>query len=109
MSKQSLEALKKANGIRLAMAEAREAIRKREIPPGEIFDIEKHPVLGAMRVVEVLTAQQRWGFARARRFLGRAELFRPASTVEQVRLRDLTARERRALVTSLMKPTNPSS
>jgi hypothetical protein len=106
---QALEALSDANKMRLAMVDVKHRIFSGDIPPTEIFDIDDNEALGAMRVVTVLSAQRRWSAVRARRFLSRAELFRPPHTVEQVRLRDLTSRERAALKASMVKATNSSS
>lgn len=92
-------ALKKANRVRLG-----QAVIRREIASGKrsaaVTVLEDDPLIEAMRVLYVLTAQPRWGTTRARKvlmvaFAGRRN--RPPHVVEDKRLRELTDRERRLL------------
>jgi hypothetical protein len=93
---QHIQALARANEVRLGIAAAKRRIAKGELLPSEFLD---EPVLQPARVMDVLTAQRRWGRTRARKFLGSVGgLMR---SIEGVRIADLTARERSALQTAL--------
>lgn len=89
---QHMQALKRANDVRLGIAAAKREIVSGELPPDRFVD---EPVLQPAKVVDVLTAQHRWGRTRVRRFLaGVPGLMR---SIENIRLSELTTRERRAL------------
>lgn len=89
---QHMRALKRANDVRLGIAAAKRRIRRGELTPDRFVDEE---VLQPARVMDVLTAQHRWGRTRARKFLsGVPGLMR---SIESTKLSELTTRERRAL------------
>lgn len=73
----------------------------------EVIEEPSDRIHGAMRVGAILTAQTRWGKSRAERFLQKAcdthQLYRNAPSMMQTRLRDLTDRERDALVAEIHK------
>lgn len=89
---QHMQALKRANDVRLGIAEAKRKIVSGELTPDRFVD---EPVLQPARVMDVLTAQHRWGRTRARKFL--ASVPRLMRSIESTRLSELTVRERRVL------------
>lgn len=104
-----MEALAKANRVRLRQAEVKREIREgdRYVPDLILGDDE---IVGAMRVIDLLRAQPKWGRTRARRVLSIAfssRLARDSITAEQKRLRDLTDRERKALAAAVQEAAGP--
>lgn len=92
---QHMEALAKANEIRLGRAQI-----KREINAGEMSVIEvlekKPNVCDSMTLMELLSSQDRWGRGRTLKFLQR---FKPLS--ESKELCKLTDRQRTAILEAL--------
>lgn len=80
------------------MAAAKRAIVAGSIDPGEMFTLPAHENL---TVSEVLVAQRRWGLTRARKFLTAAHLHRGRNSLENVKICELTIRERRALTEAI--------
>jgi hypothetical protein len=99
-----MEALAKANRIRLQMAEARRAIERGDTAAVDFFEIELH---GHMTVARVLSAQRRWGAQRTRKFLATVPLAR-GRNLENVKIFDLTKRERDALTAAIVEHTAAS-
>lgn len=97
-----MQALKRANEVRFEMAEAKKLIGEGKVPQGQLFDPER---FGNLTVGEVLTAQHRWGKTRMRKFLNQWGLEHYRS-MENVKVGDLTLRERRSL-TAAIDPDAP--
>lgn len=91
---QHMQALEKANRVRIEMAAAKGRIRSGEIESGDLFD---HEDLGNLTLLEILTSQKRWGATRARRFLNDVLFSNGRRSLEAVKLSELTTRERRVL------------
>jgi hypothetical protein len=65
---QHLQALQRANEVRLARAKLKRKISDGSIPVGDV--ILKCPwETASMTIAELLTSQRRWGTTRCRRFL----------------------------------------
>jgi hypothetical protein len=94
---QHMAALDRANEVRLARAELKRRIGRREVTVAEVLDPDGELPAEAvsMRVSELLEAQIRWGRTRARRLLNRL------SIRENRKLGDLTERQRGLLVGEL--------
>jgi hypothetical protein len=91
---QHMQALERANRVRLARAELKRSIARGEIEAAEI--VRDCPwETESMTLAELLTSQRRWGRTRARKFLGALALS------ENKRLGTLTSRQRLLLETSL--------
>lgn len=91
---QHMQALERANMVRLARAELKRAIARGDRDPSEV--VQECPwETESMTIAELLTSQRRWGRTRARKFL------LPLSLSENKRLGTLTARQRRLLATEL--------
>lgn len=93
---QHMEALARANRVRLARAELKRSIGRGEVGVAEI--IRECPwETESMTLAELLTSQRRWGRTRARKLLQTLALS------ENKRLGTLTPRQR-ALLTSALSP-----
>ena len=89
-----MEALARANRVRLARAELKRSIARGEVDAAEV--IRDCPwETESMTLAELLTSQRRWGRTRARKFLLALALN------ENKRLGTLTARQRLLLSTEL--------
>jgi hypothetical protein len=93
---QHMQALERANRVRLARAELKRSIGRGEADVAEI--IRDCPwETESMTLAELLTSQRRWGRTRARKLLQAVALS------ENKRLGTLTPRQR-ALLTSALSP-----
>ncbi len=91
---QHMEALARANRVRLARAELKRSIARGEIDAAEV--VKDCPwETESMTLAELLTSQRRWGRTRARKFLLSLALN------ENKRLGTLTSRQRLLLSTEL--------
>jgi hypothetical protein len=91
---QHMQALERANLVRLARAELKRSIARGEIEAAEV--VRECPwETESMTIAELLTSQRRWGRTRARKFL------LPLSLNENKRLGTLTSRQRLLLATEL--------
>ena len=92
-----MQALERANLVRLARAELKRSIARGEIDASEV--VRECPwETESMTIAELLTSQRRWGRTRARKFL------LPLSLNENKQLGTLTSRQRRLLATELAVP-----
>ncbi len=93
---QHMQALARANRVRLARAELKRSIGRGEVDVAEV--IRDSPwETESMTLAELLTSQRRWGRTRARKLLQALALS------ENKRLGTLTPRQR-ALLTSALSP-----
>lgn len=91
---QHLQALQRANRVRLARAELKRRIAHGELTAAEV--ILRNPWEAAsMAIADVLMSQRRWGGTRCRKFLA---MFRITETKT---IGSLTERQRRALAAQL--------
>jgi hypothetical protein len=91
---QHMEALARANRVRLARAELKRSIARGDVDAAEV--VRDCPwETESMTLAELLTSQRRWGRTRARKFL------LSLSLNENKRLGTLTARQRLLLATEL--------
>ncbi len=91
---QHMEALARANRVRLARAELKRSIARGEVDAAEV--IRDCPwETESMTLAELLTSQRRWGRTRARKFL------LALAMNENKRLGTLTSRQRLLLSTEL--------
>lgn len=91
---QHMEALARANRVRLARAELKRSIARGDVDAAEV--IRDCPwETESMTLAELLTSQRRWGRTRARKFLIALALN------ENKRLGTLTSRQRLLLSTAL--------
>jgi len=89
-SPQHMQALQRANEVRLARAELKRRVAEGAITAGDV--ILKSPWEAAsMSIGELLVSQHRWGSTRCRKFLG--EIGMP----ETKTVGSMTERQRRAL------------
>lgn len=95
---QHMQALEKADRIRLGRAAIKREIKAGVIPATTIL-AEPPPVTESMAVSELLCAQMRWGETRARKLLS------PLGISENRPLGRLTERQRRMLVEQLKART----
>lgn len=95
---QHMIALDEANRIRSQRSAAKKAIKAGHVAPADLFKVKENFNL---TVGEVLTAQQRWGRVRAQRFLNSPKLGNWRKSIENVKLCELTFRERRALTDAI--------
>jgi hypothetical protein len=100
---QHMRALAHANRVRLARAELKRSIKSGGTDPAEI--VRHCPwQVATMTVGELLRSQQRWGRARARKFLSslalneNRELSKLTERQRQLLARELEAKSRRAPV-----------
>ena len=93
-SPQHMQALERANRVRLARAELKRSIARGEVEASEI--VRECPwETESMTLAELLTSQRRWGRTRARKLL------LSLSLSENKRLGTLTSRQRLMLTTAL--------
>src|ERR1700712_4719419 len=91
---QHMQALARANRVRLARAELKRSIARGDVEASEV--VRECPwETESMTVAELLTSQRRWGRTRARKFL------LPLSLNENKQLGTLTPRQRSILSTEL--------
>ena len=91
---QHMQALERANLVRLARAELKRSIARGEIEVSEV--VRECPwETESMTIAELLTSQRRWGRTRARKFL------LPIALNENKRLGTLTSRQRALLAAEL--------
>ena len=91
---QHMQALARANRVRLARAELKRSIARGDVEASEV--VRECPwETESMTVAELLTSQRRWGRTRARKFLLRVALN------ENKRLGTLTPRQRALLAAAL--------
>jgi hypothetical protein len=91
---QHMQALKRANLVRLARAELKRSIARGEIDVSEV--VRDCPwETESMTIAELLTSQRRWGRTRARKFL------LPLALNENKQLGTLTSRQRLLLAAEL--------
>jgi hypothetical protein len=91
---QHMQALARANRVRLARAELKRAIARGDLDAADV--VRECPwETESMTLAELLTSQRRWGRTRARKFLIGLALS------ENKRLGTLTARQRSLLCTEL--------
>lgn len=91
---QHMQALERANLVRLARAELKRAIARGDLDASEV--VRDCPwETESMTISELLTSQRRWGRTRARKFLT------PLALNENKQLGTLTSRQRRLLSTEL--------
>jgi len=87
---QHMQALERANSVRLARAELKRAVARGDLDPAEV--VRDCPwQTESMTISELLTSQRRWGRTRARKFLI------PLSLNENKQLGTLTPRQRSIL------------
>jgi hypothetical protein len=91
---QHLQALERANKVRLARAEIKRRVASGELSAADIVRTPPDEVL-TMEVAELLTSQRRWGHTRARRFLAGIPL------TETKTLGSMTLRQRDTLASML--------
>jgi hypothetical protein len=96
---QHMQALARANRVRLARAELKRAIARGEVEAADVVR-ERPWETESMTLAELLTSQRRWGRTRARKFLLSLALS------ENKRLGTLTSRQRAVLCTEL-SPREP--
>jgi hypothetical protein len=87
---QHLQALSRANEVRLARATLKRRVADGEITAGDVI-LESPWEAQSMTVADLLMSQRRWGITRCRKVLGRV----PVSETKTVG--SLTERQRRAL------------
>jgi hypothetical protein len=91
---QHMQALARANRVRLARAELKRSIARGEVEASEVI-LECPWETESMTLAELLTSQRRWGRTRARKFLAALAL------TENKRLGTLTPRQRALLSATL--------
>jgi hypothetical protein len=96
-----MQALERANSVRLARAELKRAVARGDLDPADV--VRDCPwQTQSMTIAELLTSQRRWGRTRARKFL------MPLSLNENKQLGTLTPRQRSILSTELDSRTSGS-
>jgi len=91
---QHMQALARANRVRLARAELKRSIARGDVEVAEV--VRECPwETESMTLAELLTSQRRWGRTRARKFL------QSLSLSENKRVGTLTPRQRTLLSTTL--------
>lgn len=93
-TRQCLDALQKGNDTRIAGAAAKRDVKAGLLTVVAALDDERAQVLP---IIDLLMAQNRWGRNRALRVLS------PQMIAENRRVRDLTDRQRRVIVTALSR------
>ena len=91
---QHMEALRRANAVRLARAELKRRVGLGEMTAADVILASPWEAV-SMTVGDLLTSQRRWGHTRARKFLQAV----PMS--ENKPIGSMTNRQRRALATML--------
>jgi hypothetical protein len=99
---QHMQALARANRVRLARAELKRSIARGEVEAAEVI-LECPWEAESMTVAELLTSQRRWGRTRARKLLVGVAL------TENKRLGTLTPRQRELLAATLAAKSNGAS
>jgi hypothetical protein len=95
---QHMQALERANSVRLARAELKRAVARGDLDPADV--VRDCPwQTESMTISELLTSQRRWGRTRARKFLI------PLSLNENKQLGTLTPRQRSILSDELAART----
>lgn len=89
-----MEALARANRVRLARAELKRAIARGDKDVSTVV-VDNPWEADSMSLAELLTSQRRWGRTRARKFLAHLAL------TENKRVGTLTSRQRMMLATEL--------
>ncbi len=93
-----MQALERANSVRLARAELKRAVARGDLDPADV--VRDCPwQTESMTISELLTSQRRWGRTRARKFLI------PLSLNENKQLGTLTPRQRSILSDELAART----
>lgn len=97
---QHILALERANGVRLARAKLKKAIGRGEVTVEEVLAPKGAvpPEAETMGISELLRAQRRWGYIRARKLLVRL------GVREEKTLGSLTTRQRQQIVAALAMP-----
>lgn len=95
---QHMEALARANRVRLARAELKRSIARGEVDPARVIE-ECTWETENMTLAELLTSQRRWGRTRARKLLQALALS------ENKRIGTLTSRQRALLSAALAAKT----
>jgi hypothetical protein len=98
---QHLQALSRANEVRLARAELKRRVATGETTAGAVI-LESPWEAQSMSVADLLMSQRRWGITRCRKVLGQV----PVSETKTVG--SLTERQRRALASLLGQSTAPA-
>ena len=91
---QHLQALQRANHVRLARAEVKRRVASGEVSAADVVLTCPQEVEG-MEVADLLMSQRRWGRTRCRKFLSAIPL------AENKTIGSMTERQRRALASSL--------
>ncbi len=97
---QHLQALNRANEVRLARADLKRRVAVGEISVGDVI-LESPWEAASMSVSDLLMSQRRWGHQRCRRVLAQV----PVSETKTVG--SLTQRQREALAALLGTPGQP--
>ena len=100
--RQRLDALARANRVRMARAELKRRIAHGEVSAAEVILFHRWEV-ESMPVADVLTSQRHWGEMRCRRFL------KPMLVQESKTIGSMTERQRRALAAGLSAGTAGSA
>jgi hypothetical protein len=87
---QHMQALQRANEVRLARAELKRRVNEGEITVGEVV-LQCPWEAASMSIADLLLSQRRWGNARCRKFLGGIGM------PETKTIGSMTDRQRRAL------------
>lgn len=94
---QHMEALARANEVRLARAALKRRVASGDVTAAEV--VRECPwETESMPLIELLTSQRRWGRTRARKFLT------PLGLPENKKLGSLTDRQRNLLLRELIAP-----
>jgi hypothetical protein len=91
---QHLQALQRANEVRLARADLKRRVAEGELSPGHIV-LACPPEVEGMAISDLLMSQRRWGRTRCRKFLAEIPL------AENKSIGSMTERQRRALAFAL--------
>src|SRR3954463_11283315 len=97
---QHLQALERANQVRLARAELKRCVAAGTVSAAEIV-LACPPEAEGMAVCDLLMSQRRWGRTRCRKFLGTIPL------TENKTIGSMTERQRHASATMLRAPAEP--
>ncbi len=91
---QHLQALQRANEVRLARADLKRRIAEGQLSVADVV-LRRPPEVDGMAVADVLMSQRRWGRTRCRKFLAAIPL------AENKTIGSMTDRQRRALALQL--------
>lgn len=94
---QHMQALTRANKVRLLRAEAKNKLAKGEVKASDLLDGDHSPIyyLQSCTIAELLRSQRRWGATRTRKFLSELQI-REHRSIE-----DLTRRQRKQIAEAL--------